>query len=70
MAEFVAQSNSLFKDRHMFAVVRKQEQAEALSGRGVEVLQLDLENEKDVIEAVLRHDGISLAPSSECLWNL
>ncbi|MCJ1385555.1 hypothetical protein MMC17_008678 [Xylographa soralifera] len=56
VAEFLASKSILFKKADIIAAVRSKEQAEALSKLGSRVLQLDLTNEKAVVETLLRHN--------------
>ncbi|KAI9656895.1 MAG: hypothetical protein M1821_003534 [Bathelium mastoideum] len=55
VADFLASSNTLLDKEHISAAVKSEEQASALSKSGVNVLRLDLTNEKDVVESVLHH---------------
>jgi uncharacterized protein YbjT (DUF2867 family) len=51
----LANTNELIQKDQVIAAVRSKEQADALSKLGIRVLQLDLSEEKDVTESVLRH---------------
>ncbi|KAI1312330.1 hypothetical protein F5Y03DRAFT_339868 [Xylaria venustula] len=48
--------NAYFPANNLFAAVRTEEQAQSLEPLGVNVLRLDLQNEKEVTEAVLQHE--------------
>jgi uncharacterized protein YbjT (DUF2867 family) len=47
----------LIKKEHISAAVRTEEQAKALNKLGINVLQLDLTDEKAVVESLLRHQS-------------
>jgi uncharacterized protein YbjT (DUF2867 family) len=53
----LANTNELIQKYHVIAAVRSKEQADALSKLGIRVLQLDLSEEYDVTESVLRHNS-------------
>ena len=61
VADFLASNNTLIKREHISAAVRSEEQAKALSKLGINVLQLDLTDEKAVVESLLRHDSTKLS---------
>ncbi|RDW65612.1 hypothetical protein BP5796_10304 [Coleophoma crateriformis] len=56
VADFLAGNSPLIKKDQIHAVVRSDEQAQALSKLGVHVLQLDLTDEDAVVESLLRHN--------------
>jgi LmbE family N-acetylglucosaminyl deacetylase len=58
VADFLTSGSPLIKEQKIIAAVRSQEQADALSGLGVDVLQLDLRDEEAVTESILRYDGM------------
>jgi hypothetical protein len=66
VADFLASNNTLIEKEHINAAVRSEEQAKALSKLGINVLQLDLTDEKAVVESLLRHDSTKL---STIRWN-
>ena len=51
----MSSKNPLIGKANISAAVRSEEQAQALSRLGINVLQLDLTSEKDVVETLLRH---------------
>ena len=63
VADFLASGNTLLDKDHIIATVRSEEQAKELSKLGINVLQLNLTDEKSVMENVLRYD------SMKCLRN-
>ena len=54
VADFLASNK--FEKEQVIAAVRSEEQAEAMSELGINVLRPDLSNEKTVVESILRHD--------------
>jgi uncharacterized protein YbjT (DUF2867 family) len=58
LADFLASNNPLFEKKNISAAVRSQEQAEALSKLGINVIRLDLGDEEAVIAAILRNDSL------------
>jgi hypothetical protein len=50
-------NSSLIKKENVIGAVRSEEQAKSLLKLGVKVLQLDLTNEKAVIEGLLHNNG-------------
>ncbi|MCJ1457103.1 hypothetical protein MMC28_007469 [Mycoblastus sanguinarius] len=56
VADFLADTNILIEKEQMSAAVRSEEQAKTLSKLGINVLQLDLTDEKAVVESLLHHD--------------
>lgn len=61
MRDFLASKNIQIKKEHITAAVRSEEHAKVLSKLGVSVLQLDLTDEKGVVESLLRHDSTNLS---------
>ena len=57
VADFLARKNADIEKAHVIAAVRSEEQAKALSQLGITVLQLDLADEKAVIESLMQHEG-------------
>ncbi|KAL9110601.1 MAG: hypothetical protein Q9227_004959 [Pyrenula ochraceoflavens] len=57
VADFTNGDKPLIEKERIIAAVRSEEQAKALSGLGIKVLQLDLTDEKAVIETLLHHNG-------------
>ncbi|KAI9832678.1 MAG: hypothetical protein M1819_004263 [Sarea resinae] len=65
VADFLASNSTLIKKEQITAAVRSAEQANALSKSGINVLQLDLTDEKAVVDSVLRHNiGIAINTAS------
>lgn len=54
VADFLAGKNIRIEKEHICVAVRSKEQAKALSKLGINVLQLDLTDEKTVVESLLR----------------
>ncbi|KAI1356801.1 hypothetical protein F5Y01DRAFT_265861 [Xylaria sp. FL0043] len=50
------QENAYFPKKKLFAAVRTEEQVKSLQPLGINVLHLNLQNEQDVIEAVLQNE--------------
>ncbi|TGJ80729.1 hypothetical protein E0Z10_g8034 [Xylaria hypoxylon] len=48
--------NAHFPKKNLFAAVRTEEQAQSLQSLGIKVLQLNLQNEQEVAEAVLQNE--------------
>ena len=61
MADLLASDNPLIKKENIFAAVKSEEQANALSKLDISVLRLDLTDEKAVIESVLHHNSMTLS---------
>ena len=55
-------NDTLIKKENISAAVRSKEQAKALLSLGINVLQLDLTDEKAVIESLLRYDSTKILP--------
>ncbi|KAF2792902.1 NAD(P)-binding protein [Melanomma pulvis-pyrius CBS 109.77] len=55
LADLIARSSSLIKKANISAAVRSEEQVQALSKLGINVLRLDLSDEKAVAEAVIQN---------------
>ncbi|SPO06578.1 uncharacterized protein DNG_09268 [Cephalotrichum gorgonifer] len=65
VTELLAPSNKLVQKENIFAAVRSEEQATALSKLGITVLRLDLTNESAVLGSVLEHNvGIVIHTAS------
>ncbi|KAF2493074.1 NAD(P)-binding protein [Lophium mytilinum] len=56
LADFISRTNGLIKAENISAAVRSEDQVQALSKLGVNVIQVDLRNEAAVNEAVLRNE--------------
>ncbi|KAI9706233.1 MAG: hypothetical protein M1820_004808 [Bogoriella megaspora] len=56
VADFIASNRLQIKKENIFAAVRSEEQAEAISRSGITVLQLDLTDEGAVVASLLRYD--------------
>jgi uncharacterized protein YbjT (DUF2867 family) len=57
LADFLARSDSLTEKNNISAAVRSEEQANILSKLGINVLKLDLTDEKAVVEGLLRNNS-------------
>lgn len=60
LADFLANHSAPVGREHIYAAVRSNEQAEVLSKLGVSVLQVDLTDEKSVVENILRYQSTQL----------
>jgi saccharopine dehydrogenase-like NADP-dependent oxidoreductase len=58
VSDFQASDKPALKAAQIVAAVRSTEQAEALSKEGIDVLQLDLADEKAVVETVLQRKSM------------
>ncbi|KAJ4364960.1 hypothetical protein N0V83_008576 [Neocucurbitaria cava] len=56
LAEFVSRTSGSIPTAKINAAVRSEDQVQSLSGLGVNVIQLDLSEEADVLETILRND--------------
>jgi uncharacterized protein YbjT (DUF2867 family) len=56
LADFLARSDSLIEKNNISAAVRSEEQANILSKLGINVLKLDLTDEKAVVEGLLSNN--------------
>ena len=72
MADFLSSDNALIKSSSISAAVRSSEQAKALSGLGINVLQLDLSEEQAVIVTLLKHESMepTLPDQAHAVTNL
>ena len=57
LADFLARSDSLIEKNNISAAVRSEEQANILSKLGINVLKLDLTDEKAVVEGLLSNNS-------------
>ena len=57
IADFLSSSSPVLKRSRITAVVRSDEQAKLLSESGINVLQLDLIDEKAVVESLVKHNS-------------
>ena len=57
VADFLA-DDGLIGKQHIYAAVRSEEQAKAISKSGLNVIQLDLSDEKAVLEILLKHESM------------
>jgi len=55
IADFLSSSNEVLKSSRIIAAVRSDEQAKLLSESGLNVLQLDLTDEKAVVESLVKN---------------
>ncbi|KAH7386207.1 hypothetical protein BKA64DRAFT_136350 [Cadophora sp. MPI-SDFR-AT-0126] len=67
LTDFLASNNPLLKKENISAAVRSQEQADALSNLGINVIRLDLSNEEAVIAAILRNDISIILHTASCI---
>jgi uncharacterized protein YbjT (DUF2867 family) len=61
LADFLARSDSLTEKNNISAAVRSEEQANILSKLGINVLKLDLTDEKAVVEGLLSNNSTKLS---------
>jgi saccharopine dehydrogenase-like NADP-dependent oxidoreductase len=57
IADFLSSSSPVLKRSRITAAVRSDEQAKLLSESGINVLQLDLTDEKAVVESLVKHNS-------------
>jgi hypothetical protein len=57
IADFLNRKDLSIERDQIVAAVRSEEQANLLSNLGIGVLRVDLANEAEVVEGVLRHNG-------------
>jgi hypothetical protein len=57
LADFLTRSDSLIEKNNISAAVRSEEQANILSKLGINVLKLDLTDEKAVVEGLLSNNS-------------
>ncbi|KAG4412740.1 hypothetical protein IFR04_014137 [Cadophora malorum] len=67
LADFLASSNPLLKKDNISAAVRSQEQADALSKLGINVIRLDLGDEEAVVAAILGNDISVVIHTASCI---
>lgn len=61
VADLLANKDTRVENERIIAAVRSEEQAKALSDLGINVLQLDLTDEKVVVESLLHHNSMRLS---------
>lgn len=60
VADFLTRDSKKIRKDQIIAAVRSEEQAAALKKLGINVLQVDLTDEKAVIESILRYNSMNL----------
>lgn len=61
VTDFLSSSSPLFTKEQIYAAVRSEAQAQALSKLGINVLRLDLGDEESVVESLRAYDSTEAA---------